>query len=58
MHTESFRSLLACRAIAQRHKKAADEADALATEPRALRPHGVMQYDRLRAGLRSGPEWR
>jgi hypothetical protein len=29
--------------IAQSSKKAEDEADALATELRAMRPHGVMQ---------------
>lgn len=32
-----------CRAIAQNYKKAADEADALAQEHRAMRPHGMMQ---------------
>lgn len=32
-----------CRAIAQDYKKAADEADALAQEHRAMRPHGMVQ---------------
>ncbi len=32
-----------CRAIAQSYVKAADEADALAQEHRAMRPHGVVQ---------------
>ena len=32
-----------CRAIAQDYKKAAEEADALAQEHRAMRPHGMMQ---------------
>jgi hypothetical protein len=32
-----------CRAIAQNYIKAADEADALATEHRAMRPHGMVQ---------------
>ena len=32
-----------CRAIAQNYSKAADEADALAREHRAMRPHGMMQ---------------
>ncbi|WP_447601345.1 hypothetical protein [Nitrospira sp. Nam80] len=32
-----------CRAIAQNYLKAADEADALAREHRAMRPHGMMQ---------------
>ena len=32
-----------CRAIAQNYKKAADEAEALAQEHRAMRPHGMMQ---------------
>lgn len=32
-----------CRAIAQNYKKAADEADSLAAEHRAMRPHGMIQ---------------
>lgn len=32
-----------CRTIAQNYRKAAEEADALATEHRALRPHGMVQ---------------
>ncbi len=32
-----------CRTIAQNYMKAADEADELAREHRAMRPHGVMQ---------------
>jgi len=32
-----------CRAIAQNYAKAADEADELAREHRAMRPHGMMQ---------------
>ena len=32
-----------CRAIAQSYSKAADEADALAKEHRAMRPHGMVQ---------------
>lgn len=32
-----------CRAIAQNYKKVADEADALAQEHRAMRPHGMIQ---------------
>lgn len=32
-----------CREIAKSYRKAADEADALATEHRAMRPHGVIQ---------------
>lgn len=32
-----------CRTIAQNYRKAADEADALATAHRAMRPHGVIQ---------------
>lgn len=32
-----------CRTIAQNYRKAADEADALATEHRAMRPHGMVQ---------------
>jgi hypothetical protein len=31
-----------CREIAQNYKKAAEEADALATEHRAMRPHGMI----------------
>ncbi len=31
-----------CRAIAQSYNKAADEAEALAREHRAMRPHGVV----------------
>jgi len=32
-----------CRAIAQSYVKAADEADELAREHRAMRPHGMVQ---------------
>ena len=32
-----------CRAIAQNYQKAADEAEALAREHRAMRPHGMVQ---------------
>ena len=32
-----------CLAITQSSKKAADEADVLATEPRAMRPHGMVR---------------
>ena len=32
-----------CRAIAQNYRKAADEADALFTEHRAMLPHGMIQ---------------
>lgn len=32
-----------CRAIAQNYKKATGEADALAAEHRAMRPHGMVQ---------------
>lgn len=32
-----------CRTIGQNYRKAADEADALATEHRAMRPHGMIQ---------------
>lgn len=32
-----------CREIAKSYRKAADEADALASEHRAMRPHGVIQ---------------
>lgn len=31
-----------CRAVAQSYRKAADEAEALATEHRRQRPHGVI----------------
>jgi len=32
-----------CRTIAQNYKKAADEAEVLAQEHRAMRPHGMIQ---------------
>jgi len=32
-----------CRAIAQDYRKAAEEADALVTEHRAMLPHGMIQ---------------
>lgn len=32
-----------CRAIAQNYQKAADEAEALARELRAMLPHGMIQ---------------
>lgn len=32
-----------CRTIAQNYRKAADEADVLAMEHRAMRPHGMVQ---------------
>jgi hypothetical protein len=32
-----------CRAIAQNYRKAAEEADALAAEHRAMMPHGMVQ---------------
>jgi hypothetical protein len=41
--TEPAQHAAHCRAIAQSYKKASDEADALATEHRAMRPHGMMQ---------------
>ncbi len=41
--TDSAQHAAHCRAIAQNYKKAAEEAEALATEHRALRPHGVIQ---------------
>lgn len=41
--TEPAQHAAHCRAIAQSYKKAADEADALAQEHRAMRPHGMIQ---------------
>lgn len=41
--TEPKQHAAHCRAIAQNNLKAADEADALAREHRAMRPDGVMQ---------------
>jgi hypothetical protein len=41
--TEPKQHAAHCRAIAQNYQKAADEADALAQEHRAMRPHGVIQ---------------
>lgn len=41
--TEPAQHAAHCRAIAQNYKKAADEAEALAQEHRALRPHGMIQ---------------
>ena len=41
--TDSTQHAAHCRAIAQNYLKAADEADALAREHRAMRPHGMMQ---------------
>ena len=40
---ESAKHAAHCRAIAQNYKNAAAEADALATEHRAMLPHGRMQ---------------
>lgn len=40
--TEPAQHAAHCRAIAQSYKKAADEAEALASEHRAMRPHGVV----------------
>lgn len=41
--TEPAQHAAHCRAIAQSYVKAADEADALAHEHRARRPHGMIQ---------------
>ena len=41
--TEPKQHAAHCRAIAQDYTKAAEEADALAQEHRAMRPHGMMQ---------------
>ena len=41
--TEPKQHAAHCRAIAQNNLKAADEADALAQEHRAMRPHGMIQ---------------
>ncbi|MDP3090962.1 MAG: hypothetical protein Q8N04_09805 [Nitrospira sp.] len=41
--TEPRQHAAHCRAIAQNNLKAADEADALAQEHRAMRPHGMSQ---------------
>ena len=41
--TEPAQHAAHCRAIAQNQRKAADEADALAQEHRAMRPHGMIQ---------------
>lgn len=41
--TEPKQHAAHCRAIAQNYLKAADEADALAREHRAMRPHGMIQ---------------
>jgi len=41
--TEPAQHAAHCRAIAQNYKKAADEAEALAQEHRAMRPHGMIQ---------------
>lgn len=41
--TEPAQHAAHCRAIAQNYKKAAAEADALAQEHRAMRPHGMIQ---------------
>ena len=41
--TEPQQHAAHCRAIAQSYTKAADEAEALAQEHRAMRPHGMMQ---------------
>ena len=40
---ESAKHAAHCRAIAQNYKNAAAEAEALATEHRAMLPHGKMQ---------------
>ncbi len=40
--TEPAQHAAHCRAIAQSYLKAADEADELAREHRAMRPHGVV----------------
>ncbi|WHZ14955.1 MAG: hypothetical protein OJF52_001795 [Nitrospira sp.] len=41
--TEPAQHAAHCRTIAQNYMKAADEADALAQEHRAMRPHGMIQ---------------
>jgi outer membrane protein assembly factor BamD (BamD/ComL family) len=41
--TEPKQHAAHCRAIAQNNLKAADEADALAQEHRAMHPHGMIQ---------------
>ncbi len=41
--TEPKQHAAHCRAIADNYKKAAEEADALASEHRAMRPHGMIQ---------------
>jgi hypothetical protein len=41
--TEPKQHAAHCRAIAQSYVKAADEADELAREHRAMRPHGMVQ---------------
>jgi len=41
--TEPQQHAAHCRTIAQNYMKAADEAEALAREHHAMRPHGVMQ---------------
>lgn len=41
--TEPRQHAAHCRAIARNYLKAAEEADALAREHRAMRPHGVIQ---------------
>ena len=41
--TEPTQHAAHCRAIAQNYMKAADEADELAREHRAMRPHGMVQ---------------
>lgn len=41
--TEPKQHAAHCRTIAQNYMKAADEADELAREHRAMRPHGVIQ---------------
>lgn len=40
---ESAKHAAHCRTIGQNYRKAADEAEALAQEHRAMRPHGVIQ---------------
>ena len=41
--TEPKQHAAHCRTIAQNYMKSADEADALAQEHRAMRPHGMIQ---------------
>lgn len=41
--TDSAQHAAHCRAIAEDYKKAAAEAEALAQEHRAMRPHGMVQ---------------